>query len=107
MSLNPTLRRRWIGGVSLGGALLLLVAGETILKGRLSPLAVFALYFICLLLTVVAITIAFVDARALARSTLKEQRELFESTLKRIEHEAATEINRKKANGDSHPSKRS
>jgi len=49
----------------------------------------FVLYWlVCVLLTGLAILIAYLDVRALRYRTRQEQRELFEATLKKIEAEA-------------------
>jgi 4-hydroxybenzoate polyprenyltransferase len=90
MALDATLRRRWFGAVVLMAALGMLICGETVLKGKLRDLTFIAYWMICFALTGMAIVVAFVDARALRRHTRKEQRDLFETTLKEIQAEART-----------------
>ena len=90
MALDATLRRRWFGAIILMAALGMLICGETVLKQKLRDLTFIAYWMICLALTGMALVVAFVDARALRRDTRKEQRDLFENTLKEIQAEART-----------------
>ena len=86
--MSSTVRRRVFGGVVLGSAVLMLILGQTVLAGKLGP-ALFMFYWLgCLLLTIVAVFVAFADARATAARTIKERRELLDNTLKRIQAEA-------------------
>jgi hypothetical protein len=81
-------RRRLFGAVVLGAAILLLILGQTVLKGRLSPV-VFVLYWMaCFACTGLAILIAFLDARALSQKTIQEHRDLLQNALKEIETKA-------------------
>ena len=66
----------------------MLIAGETVLQGRLENVNYLLYWLLCLLLTTVAIIIAFLDARALRRQTREEARDLLQSTLKEIETDA-------------------
>jgi hypothetical protein len=84
MSLGPTACRRWIGGLVLGAAVLMLVAGQTVLAGRLDPVGFLVYWSVCLVLTGTAIIVAFRDLRALRRRSLEEQRNLFHTTLGQI-----------------------
>ena len=88
MGLDATARRRWIGALALGAALGMLVAGETILKGRLQSTGFLVYWLICFVFTGLAIVVAFLDAHALQHRTRREQRDLFEATLRQIEKEA-------------------
>jgi cell division protein FtsL len=83
-------RRRWIGALGLASAILLLLAAETILKGWLSPVAVLAVYLFCTMLTALAVVIAVLDARAVAKRTWQEQRHLLDETLREIQREKAS-----------------
>lgn len=94
MPLDKTVRRRVIGALFLVGALGMLVAGESVLKTRLSALAFLLYWLICLGLTIGAIIVACLDARAMQRRTRDEQRELLESTLKNIEDESRNRAKR-------------
>jgi hypothetical protein len=82
--------------LALGVALAMLVAGETVLKERLSPAATLAYSLICLSLTALAMVVAILDLRALRHRSRQQQRDLFEQTLKTIETEAKA---RRRRNG--------
>jgi len=88
MDLDATARRRWFGGIVLFAALAMLLVGETLLKGRLAGFSFLIYWLVCFALTTLAIIIAFLDVRALQRRIHQEQRELLETTLKKIEREA-------------------
>ena len=88
MDLDATARRRWFGGIVLFAALAMLLVGETLLKGRLAGSSFLIYWLVCFALTTLAIIIAFLDVRALQRRIHQEQRELLETTLKKIEREA-------------------
>ena len=85
MSLKPEQSRRWTGGIILTVAVLMLIAGETLLKGSLSPLLMLAYWLACFGLAAVAMIYAVVDASAVARQTAEERRELAARTLEEIE----------------------
>ena len=70
----------------------MLVAGETVLKGRLSALGFVAYWCVCFFMTGLAIYAALLDARAVREETQTEHRALCESTLQRIEEEKARKI---------------
>ncbi len=88
MGLDATARRRWLGGIVLLGALGMLIAGETVLQGRLNPLEFLLYWLVCLALTSLAILIAFQDVRAVQRRLRQEKRDLLQSTLERIAADA-------------------
>ena len=90
MALDATSRRRWCGALVLLAALGMLIAGETVLKGKLESLAFIIYWLVCFGFTALAILIAFLDVRALQRRTRQEQHDLFEATLREIETEAKT-----------------
>ncbi len=90
MALDATARRRWFGAGVLLAALAMLICGQTVLKVRLGALAFVAYWLACIVLTGLAILVGLLDARALRRRARQEQRDLFETTLKEIEHEAKT-----------------
>src|SRR5882762_9290586 len=99
MRLDPTARRRWLGGLALFAAAAMLICGLTVLQGRLSP-SVFVLYWpICFLFTGLAVLMALRDFRALQQRAREEQRELLESTLKDIELEARRKTRKPGRNG--------
>jgi hypothetical protein len=88
MGLDARARRRWFGGAALAAALGMLIAGETVLRGRLSAESFLLYWLVCFLLTGSAIFAAFLDVRALQREIRREQRDLLDVTLEKIEREA-------------------
>jgi hypothetical protein len=90
MGLDVTARRRLIGGLALIAALAMLVVGETAFKGHLKEISFLVYWLVCFVFTGIAIVAAFLDARALQQRTRREQRDLFEATLRQIEKEART-----------------
>jgi undecaprenyl pyrophosphate phosphatase UppP len=95
MALDATARRRWFGAVVLLAALAMLICGATVLKEKLEYLTFIFYWMVCFALTILAIIIAFLDARALQRRTREEQQDLFAITLKQIETEARSRSNRR------------
>ena len=79
--------RRWLGGVYLLIAVLMLVAGVTILKDRLQGVYFIYYWLICTLLTFLTLMIAILDFRSVRRSLRREQGELLQDTLRAIEAE--------------------
>src|SRR5215831_11253777 len=94
MGFDATTRRRWLGILVLIGALGMLIAGETVLQGRLENVTFVLYWLLCLLLTTTAMIIAFLDARALRRQTREQARDLLQSTLKEIETDAKSKRGR-------------
>jgi hypothetical protein len=90
MALDATARRRGFGALFVTVALAMLIAGQTVLSGRLNPLEFMVYWLVCLLLTGAAIVTALRDLRALQRRNLHEQRCLFHATLEQIANEART-----------------
>jgi hypothetical protein len=88
MALDARARRRWFGAAALIVALGMLVAGETVLRGQLSPEGFLLYWLVCFALTSSAIFAAFLDVRALQQQIRQEQRDLLDTTLKKIEKEA-------------------
>lgn len=87
MSLNAKVRRRWFGALCLLTAVGMLVSGETVFKGRLSPLG-FLLYWTgCFVVTGLAALTALRDAACVRAESRLEKRALFEATLRKIESE--------------------
>jgi len=96
---NAKTRRRSFGALCLLAAILLLVADEYLLKGRLSGVAFLAYWLVCFLFTVLAIVAACLDVRELRRTTRSEQRALLENTLH--------EIGEEKSRQERHPKEKS
>ena len=90
MALDATARRRWFGAVVLLAALGMLICGETVLRGKLGDLTFIAYWLTCFVITGLAVVVALLDARALQRRIRQEHRDLFETTLKKIQSEART-----------------
>ena len=85
MSLTAKSIRRAFGTFCLLAALAMLVAGETWLKGRLSP-AGFLFYWLgCFGFTVLAICAALLDAARVRAECRHQQRALFEEALREVE----------------------
>jgi hypothetical protein len=95
MALDATARRRWFGVLVLLIAIGMLIAGETVLKGRMGDWGFLFYWLVCLGFTGLAIVVAFLDARALGRRTRKEAHDLFETTLKDIERDAEARPDRR------------
>jgi hypothetical protein len=81
-------RRRWLGVIALGVAVLMLVAAETVLEGKIPPLWLLLYWLVCFVATGVAVVLALREARDLQNQARAEQRALFDRTLKEIEAEA-------------------
>jgi membrane protein implicated in regulation of membrane protease activity len=96
MALDATARRRWFGAVVLLAALAMLICGITVWKGTLGGLTFLYYWMACFALTILAIVVALLDARALQRRIRREQNDLFAITLKQIETEAKSRSNRPK-----------
>ena len=99
MGLGPTARRRLFGAIVLAVALLMLILGETALKGKMSDFAFVVYWLACFVLTSLAIVTAFRDVKAVQNQVRSEQRTLLESTLKDIEGEARNRQKQAKRNG--------
>ncbi len=85
MGLDATSRRRYATAIILSLALLMLVAGQTFLKGRLVNVGFLLYWLACFVLTALAMLLAFTDLREVQRRTRQEHRDLLETTLKEIE----------------------
>jgi hypothetical protein len=96
MKLKPEQRRRWAGAIVLGAALLMLIAGETLLKGSLGPLLMLAYWLVCFVMAAVAMILAVIDASAVARRTIEERRELAAHTIKEIEQKLQDKMGKPK-----------
>jgi hypothetical protein len=80
-------RRRWFGAFCLLTAIIMLIAGETVLSGRLSGFGLIGYWLGCLVLTALAAGAAVIDAARVGTENRDEQRALIESTLREIERE--------------------
>lgn len=95
MAVSGVMRRRLVGTGALGGALLMLVLGQTVLLGPLQGLAFLLYWLACLALTSLAIAVALLDARATRLELRRRNRELLEQTVKEIQQEADARKNRR------------
>jgi len=88
-NLRSRTRRRRFGIVCIGVAILMLLAGETILRAALTNnLVLFAGYWMaCLILTALAAGAAIIDAARVRLESREEQRSLLEKTLLEVERE--------------------
>ena len=85
MKPSAKARRRWFGAICLLGALGLLLAGETRPDGRLTGITFILYWLLCLVLTLLAMIAALLDAFALRRENRDRQRALIESTIEEIQ----------------------
>jgi len=94
--MDATARRRWFGALVLFAALALLVAGDTVLKGRMGPVGFLIYWLVCFGLTGVAVVVAMLDYRAVRFRMREENRRLLDSTLRQIESDAQARPQRQK-----------
>lgn len=86
--MNSTdVKRRWLGVVCLGIAILMVVWGQLFLPLTAPPLLLIAFWLVCMIFTVVAILMAFADLRALRNRTRAERQALFLETMHEIDKE--------------------
>lgn len=93
MTTTAKTRRRWFGTVCLVSAILMLVAGETVLHEWLSGIALIVYWLGCLVLTALAAMTALVDAARVREEQRQEQHALIENTLRQIEQEKRSREN--------------
>jgi hypothetical protein len=84
MASKADVHRRWLGVFSLLAATGMLIAGETLLRNRLSSTAFLVFWVMCFVFTGLAILVAFLDVFAVRRRIREEQRELFENTFSQM-----------------------
>ena len=89
MSNSADALRRWLGLFCLAVAAGLLIWGQTILKPVLEGMAFILYWGICFFFTFGAILIAILDMRAVRQRTRKEQQELLQKTLEKIDEETS------------------
>ena len=97
---TQTRRRRW-GVAFLGLAVVMLIAGETVLRNSLKGLSSVIFWLLCFFFTILAILAALRDLASVRQRTREEQRALIQDTLTEI---ARQEKNRGQPpkTGDSH-----
>jgi len=87
VTANARSRRRWFGALCLLTALVMLIAGETLLSGKLGGVALICYWLGCFVLTAIAAGAALIDASRVRREQRDEHRALIESTIQEIERE--------------------
>ncbi|MEK7780705.1 MAG: hypothetical protein AAB370_04315 [Verrucomicrobiota bacterium] len=89
MSANAKTLRRRFGVICIAVAIVMLIAGETVLKSWLaqSPVRLICYWMGCFILTALAAFAAVVDAARVRQESREEQRALLEDTLRQIEQE--------------------
>jgi ABC-type bacteriocin/lantibiotic exporter with double-glycine peptidase domain len=87
MSNRTKTRRRWFGVFCIVAAIVMLIAGETVLKAKLAGVGLLCYWMACLILTALAALAAIVDAARVSQEHKAEQRLLLEETLQKIERE--------------------
>lgn len=88
MSNSADALRRWLGLFCLAVAAGLLIWGQTILKPVLNGLSFIFYWGICFIFTFAAIVIAMLDMRAVRQRTRREQAELIQKTLEKMDEES-------------------
>jgi len=83
---SKTWRRRF-GGVCLALAIGMLLAGETVLKTKLTGGWLLCYWLGCFVLTALAAGAALIDAARVSQESRAERRALIENTLQEIERE--------------------
>jgi hypothetical protein len=86
VSADSKSRRRKIGTVCIAIAILMLVAGETVLKSGLSGVPMLCYWLGCFVFTAIAAGAAVVDAARVGIESRDAQKSLIEETLKEIEN---------------------
>ena len=87
MDSKADTRRRWWGGIFLVIALTMLLAGQTVLRGRLGAVPFVVFWLFCMLFTCLALVVAVMDAAAIRRRTMEERRALLRTTIDAIARE--------------------
>jgi hypothetical protein len=95
-NLRTRTRRRRFGVICLALAILMLLAGETLLKSQLAGVGLIVYWIVCLVLTALAAGAAIVDAARVGRESREAQRSLLETTLREVEREREARRNDKR-----------
>lgn len=85
MSINPRTRRRRFGVICIAVAIAMLIAGETVLKAKLSGVPLLGYWLTCFVFTMLAVGVALLDVARVRQELRDEQRALVEDTLQEIE----------------------
>lgn len=84
MRSKADIRRRWFGAIFLLVSIGMLVAGQTVLSERLSPLGFIVFWLACLVCTCLAILVALIDVWVIRSRSREEQRAFLDDTIKEI-----------------------
>lgn len=87
--------RRRFGLICIGLALLMLLAGETVLKPHLSGVVLLFYWLACFILTALAAGAALLEAARVGLEGREAQRSLIEKTLREVEREKAEKEKRR------------
>lgn len=85
---SSEIRRRWMGVICLGVAILMVVWGQFFLPQSWPPLLQMSFWLLCFVFTLAAILVACADLFALRRRTREERQALMEEAMHEIEKEA-------------------
>ena len=83
MTWSPDKIRRGMGVVFLGTAIVMLLLGQTVLKGRLRDMDYIFYWLVCFGFTVLAAMTALFDLRSMRSRIRAEQRDLIEDAVRR------------------------
>ena len=86
MRFDLNTRRRKVGAFCIASAILMLIAGETVLKSRLSGISMLCYWLGCFVFTAIAAGAAVIDAARVGIENRDAQKSLIEETLKEIEN---------------------
>lgn len=87
MSMMTQSCRRRLGLICIALAVIMLIAGETVLKSSLTGVALLCYWMGCFILTVAAAAVAIMDVAMVRRGLREQQRSLLEETLREVERE--------------------
>lgn len=96
MADKTDIRRRALGAFFLIASLVMLIAGETLLRGRLRshPVEFLVFWMGCFVFVGLAFLMALLDLAVVRRRTREQQRELLESALRQIARTKELKSNR-------------
>jgi uncharacterized membrane protein len=89
MPENSRKLRRALGVICLITAIVMLIAGETILREQLTGVGMLVYWLTCFAITGLAALLAIRDVVQVRRENRAEQRKLLEQTLQEVERERA------------------
>lgn len=96
MSADSKSRRRKIGTGAIAIAILMLIAGETVLKSRLSGVPMLCYWLGCFVFTAIAAGAAVIDAARVGIESRDAQKSLIEETLREIENKKCSDKQQQK-----------